>query len=256
VLCCQLVGRVLLLSIVMMLGGCADYPPELVPPVPDRSSAPELYQPLPPATFTIAPGDKLVVNSYFHPAVKQAVTVQPDGLVSLLLVGTVAAAGKTPEELAKELKRGYDKYLENAEITVTIDESPGLAVYVGGEVAKPAMLPLRGEITLLQSIAQAGGFLVTANKEQVLILRENSDGRFRAMQANAEQMLRNEADEIRLRRHDVVYVPKSAIAKVDQFVDQYLGQVVPRWVVTSFGFSYLLNGGATTSPTVITGGTR
>lgn len=251
----HLVQRVLLLSIVLMLSSCADYPPELVPPVPDRSTAPELYQPMPPATFTIAPGDKLLVNSYFHPAVKQTVTVQPDGLVSLLLVGTVVAAGKTPEQLAKELVRGYEKYLENAEITVSIDDSPGLAVYVGGEVAKPAMLPLRGDMTLLQSITQAGGFLVTANKEQVLILRENSEGRVRAMQANAEQMLRNEADEVRLRRHDIVYVPKSAIAKVDQFVDQYLGQVVPRWVVTSFGFSYLLNGGAT-SPTVITTGTR
>lgn len=253
---CRLVQRALLLSIVVMLGSCAAYPPELVPPVPERAAAPELYQPLPPATFTIAPGDKLSVNSYFHPAVKQSVTVQPDGAVSLLLVGTVVAAGKTPEQLAKELARGYEKYLEHAEITVTIEESPGLAVYVGGEVAKPAMLPVRGDMTLLQSIAEAGGFLVTANKEQVLILRENADGRFRAMQANAEQILRNEADEVRLRRHDVVFVPKSAISQVDQFVDQYLGQVVPRWVVTSFGFSYLLNGGASSSPTVITSGTR
>jgi polysaccharide biosynthesis/export protein len=248
--------RALLLGVVLMLSSCADYPPELVPPVPDRITAPELYRPMPAATFTIAPGDKLLVNSYFNPAVKQSVTVQPDGMVSLLLVGTVVAAGKTPEQLAKELVRGYEKYLENAEITVTIDESPGLAVYVGGEVAKPAMLPLRGDMTLLQSIAQAGGFLVTANKEQVLILRENPDGRVRAMQANTEQMLRNEADEVPLRRHDIVYVPKSPIAKVDQFVDQYLGQVVPRWVVTSFGFSYLLNPGATTSPTIVTSGTR
>jgi polysaccharide export outer membrane protein len=240
-----------LLGIVLMVGSCADYPPEAVPPVPARAAEPELYRPAPAASFTIAPGDKLNIASYFHPALKQSVTVQPDGVVSLLLVGTVTAAGKTPDQFSKELVRAYDKYVEHAEIAVNIEESAVLAVYVGGEVAKPAMLPLKGELTLLQSITQAGGFLSTANKDQVLILRQTPDAGYRTLQANAANVLRNEAEEIYLRPHDVVYVPKTTIAKVDQFVDQYLGQIVPRWVVTSFGFSYALNPVAASSPTII-----
>ena len=232
----------LLLGVALTLGGCTDYATEAIPPVPGKAFAPELYRPAPAASTTIALGDKLNISSYFHPDLKQSVTVQPDGRVSLLLVGTVTAADKTPERFAKELVRAYAKYVENAEITV----------YVGGEVAKPTILPLKGELTLLQSITQAGGFLSTANKEQVLIVRQTADNGYRTLQANADQVLRNEADEPYLRQHDVVYVPKTTIAKVDQFVDQYLSQVVPRWVVSSFGFGYTLNGGAAATPTVIT----
>ena len=241
--------RKILFAATLALGACTDYPPDLVPPVPSESAAPEFYRPTPTASYTIAAGDSLLITSYYHPELKQPVTIQPDGLVSLLLIGEVTAAGKTPRQLAGELTRAYSKFLNDAELTVTLSESPGLSVYVGGEVAKPAILPIKGELTLLQSITQAGGFLATANKEQVLIVRQTADNRYRALQVNPEKVLRNEAAEIYLRRHDVVYVPKSAIAQVDQFVDQYINQVIPRSVGTAFGFSYQLNsaGGGTTT---------
>jgi polysaccharide export outer membrane protein len=248
----DLLKWVLLLGVALTLGSCADYPTDAIPLVPSKASAPEFYRPAPAASTTITLGDKLNVSSYFHPDLKQSVTVQPDGRVSLLLVGTVTAVNKTPERFAKELVRAYAKYVENAEITVNVEESAARAVYVGGEVAKPTILPIRGELTLLQSITQAGGFLSTANKEQVLIVRQTADGGYRTLQANADQVLHNEADELYLRQHDVVFVPKTAIAKVDQFVDQYIGQVVPRWVVSTFGFGYTLNGLNAATPTIIT----
>ena len=129
----------------MVLAGCGnDYPPELVPPVPSISTAPELYRPEPEKTYVIAPSDSLLITSYYHPDLKQTVTIQPDGRVSLLLVGEVMAAGKTPGQLSRELTRAYGRYLNDAELTVTLSESAGLAVYVGGEVAKPTMLPIKG----------------------------------------------------------------------------------------------------------------
>ena len=247
----DLVKWVLLLGVALTLGSCADYPTEAIPQVPNKASAPEFYSPAPAARTSIAPGDKLNIGSYFHPDLKQAVTVRPDGRVSLLLVGTVIAADKTPEFFAKELARAYGRYVENAEITVNVEESAALVVYVGGEVAKPTILPIKGELTLLQSITQAGGFLSTANKEQVLIVRQTAYGGYRTLQANAEQVLHNDADEVYLRQHDVVFVPKSTIAKVDQFVDQYLSQVVPRWVFTTLGFGYQLNGVAGGGTTIV-----
>lgn len=234
----------------LVLGGCAnDYPPELVPPVSSESAAPE-PRPAPEASYTIAPSDSLLINSYYHPELKQPVTVQTDGRVSLLLVGVVTAAGKTPRQLAEELTRGYRKFLENADLTVTVSESAGLSVYVGGEVARPSAMPIKGELTLLQGITQAGGFLGGANRQQVLIVRQTAGGHYRTLQANAEQVLRNEAGDIQLKRHDVVYVPKSAIAKVDQFVDQYINQIIPHSVNTVLGFNYQI-GGAGGGTTVI-----
>jgi len=253
----------ILLGIMVALSGCAnDYPADLVPPVPSETAAPELYRTILEPSYMIGPGDSLLIQSYYHPDLKQPVTVQTDGRVSLLLVGDVVAAGKTPEQLAGELTRAYDKFLENADLTVTLSESASLSVYVGGEVARPAMVPIRSELTLLQSIAQAGGFLPTGNREQVLIIRQTTDGRHRTLQANAEQVLRNEAGEIYLRRHDIIYVPKTEIAKADQFVDQYINQIVPRSVNAVFGYQFIQgltgssvinpSGGTTVSPAATT----
>jgi protein involved in polysaccharide export with SLBB domain len=236
--------RAVLLGLTLAMGGCADYPRDLVPPVPSESAAPELYRPEPGTSYAIAPGDSIAITSYYHPELKQSVTIQPDGLVSLVLIGEVTAAGKTPRLLAKELAGAYGKYLNDAEVTVTLSDSAGLSVYVGGEVAKPTMLSMKGELTLSQSIAQAGGFLPGANREQVLIVRQTADNHYRTMQANPEQILRNEAEEIYLRRHDVVYVPKTQIAKIGLFVDQYINQVIPRAVGMGFGYSLGMLGGA------------
>lgn len=226
------------------------YPPDRVPSLSNASLGVADAAPVVPAPVTeyaIGAGDELLVNSFYHPELKQPVTVQTDGRVSLLLVGSVMAAGKTPQQLAEQLTRGYSKFLENADVTVTVNTSAGLAVYVGGEVANPSVVPIRGQLSLLQSITAAGGFRSTANKEQVLILRQSNDGRFRTFQADATRVLSNEAPEIYLRQHDVVYVPQTAIAKVDQFVDQYINQIIPRAVNTVFGFQYTIGGGGSTA---------
>jgi polysaccharide export outer membrane protein len=229
----------------LALPGCSDeYSPERVPPVPSESAAPELYTPQVDADYAIGPGDSLTVQSYYHPDLKQTVTIQSDGRVSLLLVGTVIGAGKTPEQFSKELSRSYNKLLENANVTVTLNESVGLSVYVAGEVAHPTIVPIKGQLSLLQSITQAGGFLSTGNKEQVLIVRQIDGRHYRTFQANAKLALRNEAPEIYLRRRDIVYVPKTAIADADQFVEQYINQIIPHAVNMVFGFQYLLGGSA------------
>lgn len=239
----QLLRRLTLLGVALVLGSCtADYPLSSVPAVPSRSEAPQFYRPDAVTHYKIAPGDKLTISSYYHPDLKQSVTVQPDGRVSLMLVGTVVVAGKTPEELSTELTKAYSRYVQDAEITAAVSENAALSVFVGGQVKTPSVVPIKGELTLLQSITEAGGFLSTANEAQVLIVRQMPDSRYRTLQADVEKVLRNEAGEIYLQPHDIVFVPKSEIAKVDQFVDQYLNEVVPRWVITSFGFSYQLNG--------------
>jgi len=199
--------------------------------------------------YTIGPGDDLLINSFYHSELKQPVTVQSDGRVSLLLVGTVTAAGKTPQQVGEELTRRYSKFLDNADMTVTLSGSAALAVYVGGEVAKPSVVPIKGELSLLQSVTAAGGFSRTANKEQVLIVRQTNDGHFRTFQVNAAQVLRNEAPEFYLKEHDIVYVPQTAIAEVDQFVDQYINQIIPRSVQGVFGFQYTaaVGGGVSTA---------
>jgi len=238
--------------------GCENYPRDRVPPLASETA--ELVGPPSSRTktalkYTIGPGDDLLIDSFYHSELKQPVTVQSDGRISLLLVGSVIAAGKTPQQLGEELSRGYSKYLENTDVTATVSSSAALAVYVGGEVAKPSVVPIKGELSLLQSITAAGGFRDTANKEQVLILRQMNDGHFQTFQVNVAEVLRNEAPEFFLKQHDVVYAPRTAVAQVDLFVDQYINQIIPRSVNTVFGFQYALNsasGISTVVPTTTT----
>jgi protein involved in polysaccharide export with SLBB domain len=236
----------------MLLGGCTnDYPPTLVPPMPSEDAQPALYRPTLEPDYVIGPGDGLLVQSYYDANLKQPVIVRPDGHISLLLVGEVAAAGQTPKQLGTELARLYARVLDRPDLTVSVTSSAGMVVYVGGEVKSPGQLPITGELTLLQSIEASGGFLATANKEQVLVLRKTPDGHFRTLQVNVEQVLSNQSGELYLQRHDIIYVPKTQIAKVDQYVDQYINSIIPHSITGIFGYQYLHTTGQSSSTTII-----
>ena len=84
----------------------------------------------------------------------------------------------------------------------------------------------------------AGGYLPTANQSQVIIVRQEAAGQFRAYQLNASLVLNNETDEVSLKPHDIVFVPKTAIARVDQAVDQYINGVVPESIKFTFGYIF------------------
>ncbi len=232
---------------ILPLLGCVTYPTELVPATPSAETAPDLYHPTLEAEYRIEAGDNLLIQSYYDPLLKQTATVRPDGRISLLLVGDIQAASKTPSELRDELLKQYGKYLDHPDLTVTVAEVSGLAVYVGGEVKSPSIETMKGSLTLLQSIVQAGGFLPSANKQQVLVLRQAPDGKFRAFQHDISKVLQNQEGEIYLRRRDIVYVPKSQIAQVNEFVDQYINQVLPKQLYFNLGYTFqdLQNQGTT-----------
>jgi len=125
---------VLLLGAVVVLSSCTDYPPELVRPVPSQDLAPEFYRPEPESSYKVSSGDKLTVSSYYHPNLKQEVTVQPDGRVSLLLVGAVRVAGKTPQELSEELAQAYNLHVGRAAMPGPGSTRARLSVFVCGQM--------------------------------------------------------------------------------------------------------------------------
>jgi protein involved in polysaccharide export with SLBB domain len=221
-----------------------------LPPVPVQPNEPPLAHQVEPE-YRIQAADSLIVQSYYDPALKQSATVRPDGQVSLILVGDLEVAGKTAAELDQELKQRYwERLPAHPDIVVTIDQIASQVVYIGGEVKTPVLEPIRGSLTLLQSVMAAGGFLPTADQTQVIILRQKQNGEFHAYQQNAQLVLSNEASEVFLKPHDIVYVPKTGIAKADQFVDQYINEIIPQVIRGNFGYSFYdtTSGGATIAP--------
>jgi len=186
-------------------------------------------------------GDVFDLKFFYHPELNEmAIFVRTDGKVAAQLVGDVPARGRTTAELAADLTERYvGAGFRQPSVAVILRKSAGLRVFVGGEVNAPGMVPHDGHLTLSRAILQAGGPKNTAEVGSVVVLRDPGDAkeppRFATVDLN--RLIREGADPV-LQPYDVVVVPKSTIAKLNQFIDQYLVKMVP--ITFTAGFSYTL----------------
>ncbi len=187
--------------------------------------------------YAIAPGDELIISFSFHPTFNQRMEVRPDGKISLPLLQDVAVAGRSPTELARALEESYSGELKNPDIVVIVHRSSGQVAFVGGEVRIPRMIPLSRPTTLLQAVIQSGNLKSTAEEGNVLVLRATPGEAPRVLAVNLKRVRRGEATGLLLQPYDVVYVPKTVIAQVGEFVDSYINQIVPR----AMGFQFVYN---------------
>jgi polysaccharide biosynthesis/export protein len=179
--------------------------------------------------FVILPGDVLSVKFFYDPTLNEEVTVRPDGRISLQLVPETIAAGKTPSQLADILSEKYQKELRKPEITVIVRSFSGHKIYVDGEVNKPGDFEVVASLTLLQAIARAGGLKDTAGNNQVLIIRKTSAPSPSIITADIGAAVtgRDLTQDIPLIPLDIVYVPRSQVANVNLWVDQYIRKNIP-----------------------------
>ncbi|WP_262504082.1 polysaccharide biosynthesis/export family protein [Sphingosinithalassobacter sp. CS137] len=126
-------------------------------------------------SYVIGPFDKVTVDVYGVPELKQTVTVDASGVISLPLAGTVVAAGKTPSELADAIAdqlRG--RHLRDPQVIVNTD-TVNQMITVDGEVQQPGLYPVTGRMTLLRTIATARGLSQFANSSYVVVFRHVAD---------------------------------------------------------------------------------
>ncbi len=142
-----------------------------------------------PREYVIGVDDVLAVIFWREKDMSAEVLVRPDGKISLPLLGDVAAAGMTPEQLADVVEKAGTKYVRDAGATVIVKEIRSRKVYVIGEVVKPGTFPLGSQMRVLQIIAEAGGFLEHANKGDVVIVR-NENGQERRYKFNYNEVVR------------------------------------------------------------------
>lgn len=198
-------------------------------------------QKAPPVVYTIQPGDQLDIKFFFNPELNETVIVRPDGMISLQLIDEIRAADLKPAELDEKLTELYSRELRKPVLTVIVRTFTRQRVYVGGEVRTPGLIVLPAGMTALQAIFQSGGFLDTANPAQTLVIRKGENNQPIPIQIDLVAVI--DADggsDFRLQPDDIIYVPKSAIANANKFIQQYVqGLLMFRgW---SFGISYRLN---------------
>jgi len=170
--------------------------------------------------YAIGLGDVLELSFQFVPEFNQTVTVQPDGFISLKEIGDLHVQGMTSPELTVALRNGYNSILHDPIISVVIKDFERPYFVVSGKVIKPGKYDLRGDTTVTQAVAIAGGFDDAAKHSQVLLLRRAENDGVEVKTLNVKDMLRTGhlQEDLHLRPGDMIFVPKSKIAKIKPWI--------------------------------------
>jgi polysaccharide biosynthesis/export protein len=170
--------------------------------------------------YRLAKSDVVDLNFTFSPDYNQTLTVQPDGFVALKGAGAVRAEGLTLPQLQQIVAERYSGVLRQPEITLSLKEFDKPYFLASGEVAKPGKYELRGDLTVNEAIAIAGGFTQQARHSQVLLFRRVSTGVAETHVLDLKRMLdgRDLREDLHLRPGDFVFVPQNRISKIRKFV--------------------------------------
>ena len=161
-----------------------------------------------PDEYSVGESDVIRVNVWKEPEVSQTVVVRTDGSISMPLINEVKVAGMTPLTIQQVIAEKLKAYLTNPQVTVTVMEIHSKHAFITGEVARPGGYPLNTETTVLQLIAQAGGFTPFAKKGDIVVLR-SIDGKQQRMKFKYKEVISGKKTDqnISLRPGDTVVVP-------------------------------------------------
>lgn len=188
------------------------------PATMDSAAAPQFGEREP--RYLLRPGDVFDLQFEFSPEYNQTVTIQPDGFVTLRGVGDVHIAGKTVPELTATLKDAYGTFLAKPLISVVLKDFEKPYFIANGQVEKPGKYELRGDTTVTEALAIAGGLNDKGKNTQVLLFRRVSQEWVEAREVNVKAMLngKNLNEDVHLKPGDMIYVPKTRWSTIKQFI--------------------------------------
>ncbi|WP_443019508.1 XrtA/PEP-CTERM system exopolysaccharide export protein [Sphingomonas adhaesiva] len=181
---------------------------------------------LPPATFVatretpgeeyvIGPLDQLQIFVWRNPELSAKVQVRPDGRITTPLIADMPAVGKTPAMLAADMKLALSEYIKDPIVSVIVDGFSGTysqQVRIVGATQKPASLPYRANMTLLDAMIAVGGLgeYAAGNKAR-LIRYDRATGKQREYGLRINRLLKDgdPSANVRLEPGDVIIIPES-----------------------------------------------
>lgn len=195
-----------------------------------------------PPRVALLPGDVVEVKFFYTPRLDETQTVRPDGKIALQLVGELEVQGMTPAGLREELLKLYAQHLKDPEVAVIVRSFWNRRVFVGGQVMTPGIVEMPGKLTVLAAVMQAGGFdMREAEVRNVVVVRHKEGRRYGYSLDLKPALVGGETQPFFLDPQDIVYVPRTTIAKVDQWIDQHINQLIPQ-----SGFFFSRRSGRTT----------
>lgn len=194
--------------------------------------------------YRIGPGDVLTISVWDNKDLDRVVFVRPDGNISLALAGEIMAGGLTVGELTARLTELYRTTIKGAQVTVGVQEIRSRPVYFVSGVRQTGPLQLIQDLTLLQAISLAGGFLPEADLQSAFIVRGE------IVIAVDFVRLMNEPDltqNLRLQPGDTIVVPQAESVYVQGEVNKpgllkYTKELtIVRAIASAGGFTEVAN---------------
>lgn len=159
------------------------------------------------SSYVIGAEDGLQITVWKEPTLSGTFPVRPDGMISLVLVGDVPAAGLTPLQLGDSIAERLKKFIQDPSVSVVVTGVNSQRIFVIGEVTKVGPLQLTAGMTPLQAISAAGGLTTFAKSKHVYILR-GDQGKQQKIPFNYKQALKGDNRQfIALRPGDTIVVP-------------------------------------------------
>ncbi|SRR6266567_1229031 len=170
--------------------------------------------------YRLQKSDVVEIRFTLSPDFDQALSIQPDGYISLRSAGNLFAEGLTLPELLESVKKAYQPILHDPDVTVVLKDFEKPSFIAAGQVGRPGKYELRSATGVAEAIAIAGGFTDQAKHSQVVVFRKITDGVVETHVLNLKAMLasRNLEEDLELRPGDMLFVPQNRISKIRRFL--------------------------------------
>lgn len=165
--------------------------------------------------YVIGPLDELTIHVWRNDELGAKVQVRPDGRITTPLVADMPAVGKTPTMLAEDIRRRLSQYIADPLVTVIVNQFAGTfsqQIRVVGATEKPASLPYRANMTLLDAMISVGGLSEFAAGNRAKLVRfDKATGRQREYALRLSDLLRkgDTRANVMLMPGDVIIIPES-----------------------------------------------
>lgn len=168
------------------------------------------------AVYRIGQDDILQVSVWRSPELSVTVPVRPDGRISVPLVGDVVVAGRTPDQVAADIKGKLSAYVREPQVSIILTELRSheylSRVRVTGAVRTPVSVPYRPGMTVLDAVLAAGGVTEFASADNTKLFRRNKSETLETLPIKLDRLMKKGdlENNLALQPGDIVTVPERA----------------------------------------------
>lgn len=172
-------------------------------------------------TYRLGPEDVISVVVFNQDRYSRSgIVVPPSGRISLSLIqGGIFVNGRTVDEVAELIKKKYDEYIIDPQVTVSLDKASSYRYSVIGDVGQPGIRLMNHRMTVTEALAEAGGVLQTGDKSKVVVLRRQANGMLSPIAVNVSAIYKGRAaDNTYLVPGDQIVVPGNKLKTLQKIM--------------------------------------